>query len=272
MENEEKTPIRANGGCASPAPEDVSRAGRSARAEEEADEEQARRLKDKLKGWTAGLRRAKAASKGDLTLDRYSKSRQKWAPVGAFQGGSPAVQDALASVPFKALQVEEILCYDTQVFQLQGAVLDMIAGAEPRVRETGLHGLHLGFDSQWDRSKSFKSHRKKMNGPLYNSDHGAWLRREFQKFVCGGNTQEEALPLFHTYASLLLSRASFPLPLSNSWLCDFSRSEFIAPHVRKRTNCRRIYFQGTPCLRIQPPSNNRLGYPHTGLDVQHANK
>jgi len=230
MENEEQMPIRANGGCASPAPEDVSRTGRSARAEEEADEGQARWCKDKLKGWTAGLRRAKAASKGDLTLDRYSKSRQKWAPVGAFQGGSPAVQDALVSAPFKALQVEEILEYDSQVFQLQGAVLDMIAGTEPRVRETGLHGLHLGFDSSWDRSKSFKSHRKKMNGPLYNSDHGAWLRREFQKFVCGGNTQKEALPLFHTCARILLSRASF-LSLSLTPRFAIFLAQSSSPHM-----------------------------------------
>ena len=91
--------------------------------------------------------------------------------------------------------------------------------------------LHVqAFDPQWQRSKSFKPHRKKMNGPLYNSEHGAALRREFARFVC----------------------------------------EFLAPHIREHTQCRRVYFQSTPSLRIQPPSNNRIGYPHTGAASRRA--
>ena len=100
---------------------------------------------------------------------------------------------------------------------LHQAALDMLTGAEPRIRDTGLSQMHLAMDAQWNRSKSFKPHRRKFNGPLYNSEHGESLRREFQRFICG----------------------------------------YIAPHVREHTGCKRIYFQSTPCLRIQPPSNNR---------------
>ena len=182
---------------------------------------------EKLKGWTKGLRRAKAAAKGNLSLKQL-KQKKSWAPLAAFQGGGdPAVEAALESEGFQKLQTEAVLDFDASIFRLEQAVVDMIAGAEPRIRETGLRGLHQAMDPKWERSKSFKQHRKKMNGPLYNSDHGSSLRREFEKFMC----------------------------------------EFIAPHVHEHTNARRIYFQSTPSLRIQPPSNNRIGYPHTGFST-----
>lgn len=172
------------------------------------------RMEDKLKGWTSGLRRAKAAAKGEGA--RVNK--KSWAPASAFTGGSPPhVEEALESPGFRALQKESVIAYDPSAFPLHQAVLDMVAGVEPRVRETGLSQMHFAMDSKWTRSKSFKPHRRKFNGVLYNSEHGASLRREFQKFIC----------------------------------------DYLAPHVHEHTSCRRIYFQSTPCLRIQPPSNNR---------------
>ena len=189
----------------------------------DADREVSTHNHDKLKGWTQGLRRANAAATHGLSL-KQMKQKQSWAPLAAFQAGSnPAVEAALEGEGFRALQAESVLEYDAGVFRLEQAVLEMISAAEPRARETGLRGLHEAFDPQWQRSKSFKPHRKKMNGPLYNSEHGASLRREFAKFIC----------------------------------------KFIAPHVREHTRCTRIYFQSTPSLRIQPPSNFRIGYPHT---------
>lgn len=171
-------------------------------------------MEDKLKGWTSGLRRAKAAAKGEGA--RVNK--KSWAPASAFTGGSPPhVEEALESPGFRALQTESVIAYDPSAFPLHQAVLDMVAGVEPRIRETGLSQMHFAMDSKWTRSKSFKPHRRKFNGVLYNSEHGASLRREFQKFIC----------------------------------------DYLAPHVREHTSCRRIYFQSTPCLRIQPPSNNR---------------
>ena len=63
--------------------------------------------REKLKGWTGGLKRAKAAAKGDLSLKHYSANKNRWAPVGAFQGGGdPAVEVALGSEGFIALQVD----------------------------------------------------------------------------------------------------------------------------------------------------------------------
>jgi len=119
-------------------------------------------LEDKLRGWTSGLRRAKAAAKGDGA--RVNK--KSWAPAGAFadSGGDPRVEAALRSEGFKALQAERVLAYDPDVFPLQHAVLDMLAGAEPRIRETGLSQMHFAMDHKWDRSKSFKPHRRKFNG------------------------------------------------------------------------------------------------------------
>lgn len=139
-------------------------------------------------------------------------------------GGDLAVEEALESEGFKQLQREFLLVYDPAAFRLEEAVLEMIAGTEPRVRSTGLHALHHAFDAEWDRCKSFKPHRRKLNGQLYNSQHGALLQREFERFVC----------------------------------------DFIAPHLQENMkDCRQIYFQSKPSVRMQPPSNSRFGYPHT---------
>ena len=97
---------------------------------------------DKLKGWTQGLRRAKAAATRGLSL-KQMKQKKSWAPLAAFQGGSdPAVEAALGGEGFRALQQERVLEYDAGVFRLEQAALEMIAAAEPRARETGLRGLH----------------------------------------------------------------------------------------------------------------------------------
>ena len=119
-------------------------------------------LDDRLRGWTSGLRRAKAAAKGEGA--RVNK--KSWAPAGAFAagGGDPRVEAALQSESFKALQAERVLAFDPAVFPLQQAVLDMLAGAEPRIRETGLSQMHFAMDPKWDRGKSFKPHRRKFNG------------------------------------------------------------------------------------------------------------
>jgi hypothetical protein len=175
---------------------------------------EAKERAEMLKGWTNGLRRAKAAAQGE----GWRVNKKSWAPADAFVGGSPpAVEAALESPGFRALQAEGVFAYEPSAFPLHQAALDMLTGAEPRIRDTGLSQMHLAMDAQWNRSKSFKPHRRKFNGPLYNSEHGESLRREFQRFICG----------------------------------------YIAPHVREHTGCKRIYFQSTPCLRIQPPSNNR---------------
>ena len=181
--------------------------------------------REKLQGWAAGLKKARAAARsardeGAPHTLHFSRGR-RWQPL---QGGdNPAVNAALASEGFRSLQREAVLSYDPARFRLKEAVMEMIAGAEPRVRAHTLSTLHLAFDPAWERSKSFKPHRRKMNGPLYQSPHGASLRQEYEKFIL----------------------------------------ECIAPHVQQHTGCTTLYFQSSPSLRIQPPGINRVGYPHT---------
>jgi len=140
------------------------------------------------------------------------------------QGGNPAVEAAMMLKGFRAQQREEILTFDTGKFQLQEAVLEMLAGTEPSVLSTGLAGVHEAFDASWDRSKSFKKHTKRLNGQLCKSTHGARLRRECERFVC----------------------------------------DFIAPQVQAHMPlCDSLFFESMPSLRIQPPSDERLGYPHS---------
>jgi len=170
-----------------------------------------------------------AFAKWNTGRARYSQRKNKTYVERRAAGASdpardPRVEAALASTGFEALTREAVLAYDPAQFQLAEAVLEMIAGAEPRVHSTGLSALHLAFDASWDRGKSFKPHRRKVNGQLYLSEHGALLRREFERFVC----------------------------------------DFIGPHMQAHIpDCRQLFFERTPSVRMQPPSIARVGYPHS---------
>jgi len=177
--------------------------------------------------WVKGLSKAEAAARGEYGVEHMSKARAEWAgkrlEAKEAEPGNPEVEAALQSPAFLELRKELVIDYNLAAVPLPEAMAEMIAAVLPKVSELGLSQMHRACSPAFDPAAAFKGTRKRFNGKLYWSPEGARLRGAYRQMV----------------------------------------EQVIAPHVGDAYGCDRVLFQAEPALRMQPPSTQRIGFPHT---------
>jgi hypothetical protein len=213
-----------------------------------------------------GLALAHAAAQGTISFNLLSKAKQRWCPKDAFNDEisekSSKLSLSLSSEGFRSLQEEKIIQYDADQHRLLERMTEVISNVEPKISESGLAKIHFAFDPHFVPGKSLKQHKAKLNGDAFLSPAGQAFRDEYLRFICETiaphirqHMPDETRIVFQVGARSSLERY-WCLCLLCLTPVALSRSLTFPPSTRP------LPLQAFPCLRIAPPSPNRIGHPH----------
>ena len=178
-------------------------------------------------------------SKGSTGQQAASKPKKKWGGgtkskrerAAVFDGLQPAVLDRIHTEQFLRLKTEARLTYDTSVHQFRELIGPKIASQLSGVDPCSfeLNKLHHAIPD-FEPTKGYKQLKKAMLAP----------------FSAAGDARVELQAVFE------------------GLVCDV-----IAPYFDQVMGAVEIVYYGKLCVRIQPPSDKAMGYPHTDSQYQH---